>query len=95
MSGSISHYRLAHSPQGRRRASTACSESVILPMCNVIYLGMQRYLSRGPRAEAAERAGRGARTGARRRAPRGARGRRGTRRPPAPRVAARRARRRS
>ena len=42
----LSHYRLAHRDDGEH---PACSESVILPMCNVIYLGMQRYLSRGPR----------------------------------------------
>jgi len=47
-------YRLAHRGDGEH---PACSESVILPMCNVIYLGMQRYLSssRGPRAEAGAR----------------------------------------
>ena len=52
MPGSISHYRVAHRDDGEH---PACSESVILPMCNVIYLGMQRYLSRGPRAEAGAR----------------------------------------
>ena len=45
--GGLSHYRLAQGDDGEH---PACSESVILPMCNVIYLGMQRYLSRGPRA---------------------------------------------
>ena len=48
---------LPASPQGDDGEHPACSESVILPMCNVIYLGMQRYLSssRGPRAEAGAR----------------------------------------
>ena len=55
----LSHYRLAHRDDGEH---PACSESVILPTCNVIYLGMQRYLSRGPRA--GERPGR-ARAGGR------------------------------
>ena len=82
MSGSRT-YRLAHRGDGEH---PACSESVILPMCNVIYLGMQRYLSRGPRARERPERGGGAR------APRRAGGRGQPRRG---RVAARRARRRS
>ena len=59
MSGSTA---LSASPRGDDGEHPACSESVILPMCNVIYLGVQRYLSRGPRArERPERAAAGAR----------------------------------
>ena len=78
---------LSASPRGDDGEHPACSESAILPMCNVIYLGScessaRARPARGARAEAGAR---GARP-ARRAAPAA---------PRAARVAARRARRRS